>query len=70
MVVGTSRKLNVSTECNFLFVIMAQIVRNRIEIEQELILETDTDEAISSESESELDEHTVSACDNNNATEI
>jgi hypothetical protein len=36
-------------------------LRNRIETEQELILETNFDEAISSESESELDKHTMAA---------
>jgi hypothetical protein len=38
------------------------------EIEQELLLETDYDEAISSDSESELDEDNVAAGDNNNVT--
>jgi hypothetical protein len=46
---------------------MAQILRNRIEIEQELILETGCDEAISSDSESELEEDTLAVSDNNNA---
>jgi hypothetical protein len=38
---------------------MAQIFRNRIGIEQELILETNSDEAISSDSERQFDEHTM-----------
>jgi hypothetical protein len=33
---------------------MMEILRNRIEIEHELILETDSDEVISSDSASEL----------------
>jgi hypothetical protein len=44
-------------------------LRNRVEIEQELILETDSDEAILSDTESEFDEDTVAADDNNNVTE-
>jgi hypothetical protein len=43
-------------------------LRNRIEIELELILETDSDEAVSSDSKSELDEDTVAAGANNNVT--
>jgi hypothetical protein len=34
-------------------------LKNRIEIEQELILETDSDEAISTDNESEHNEHTM-----------
>jgi hypothetical protein len=45
-----------------------QILRNRIETEQELILETGSDEAVSSDGESELHEDTVAAGDNNNGT--
>jgi hypothetical protein len=48
---------------------MAQILRNRTEIEQELILQTDLDEAISYDSESELEEDTVAVGDNNNVTQ-
>jgi hypothetical protein len=47
---------------------MVRILRNRKETEQELILEIDSDEAISSDSESELDEVIVAVGDNNNAT--
>jgi hypothetical protein len=38
---------------------MARVLRNRIEIEQELISETDSDEAVSTDNESELDEHNM-----------
>jgi hypothetical protein len=38
---------------------MVQILRNRIGTEQELILGIDSHEAVSSDSESELDEDTV-----------
>jgi hypothetical protein len=51
---------------NFLLVIQMGILRNTTETEQELILETHSDEAISSDSESELDEDTVTAGHNNN----
>jgi hypothetical protein len=44
---------------------MVHISRNRVEIEQELILEIDSDKAISSESEGELHEDTMAAGDNN-----
>jgi hypothetical protein len=45
---------------------MAQILRNKIKIWQELISETDCDEAVSSDSE--LVENTVAAGENNNVT--
>jgi hypothetical protein len=38
---------------------MARILRSKIQIEQEVILEPDSDEAISSDSESELDNTTL-----------
>jgi hypothetical protein len=41
---------------------------NRVEIEQELILESDSVEAILSDTESELDEDAVAVDDNNNVT--
>jgi hypothetical protein len=44
---------------NFPLVIMTWILWKRIEIEQELILETNSYEAVSSESKSKLDEDTV-----------
>jgi hypothetical protein len=56
-----------STAHNFLLVITARILMNIIEIEQEN-LETDSDEAVSSGSENELDEDTVAAGGDNNAT--
>jgi hypothetical protein len=65
MLVETSRKLHFSQQNSFILVIVARILRNRTGIEQELILETDSDKAISSDSESELDEDTVET-DNNN----
>jgi hypothetical protein len=40
-------------------------LRNITETEQELILETKSDEAISSDSENELEEDTVATGDNN-----
>jgi hypothetical protein len=48
-------------EFNFLLVIMAHILRIATDVEQELMLECDCDEAVSSDSESELDEGTVVA---------
>jgi hypothetical protein len=46
--VGTSKETTfLSTKYYFILVIMAWILRNRTEIEQELILEVDPDEAIS-----------------------
>jgi hypothetical protein len=47
---------------------MARIFRNRIVIEQELILETDSDEAVSSDSENEHNEDTMAAEGDNNVT--
>jgi hypothetical protein len=62
--VGTRKKLqNIIS-----LVIMEQILKNRIETEQELILQTASDEAVSSESISEHDEDNVAADDNYNAT--
>jgi hypothetical protein len=70
MLAETSKKTKLlTTKYNFLLVIMADILRNRTEIEQELILETHSDEAISSDSKSELHEDIVAADDNNNANE-
>jgi hypothetical protein len=45
-----------------------QILSNQIHIEQELILETGSNDAVSSGSESELVEDNVAADDNNNVT--
>jgi hypothetical protein len=47
---------------------MVQILRTITETEQELILETDSDEGIISDSKSELYEDSVVAGNNNNAT--
>jgi hypothetical protein len=47
---------------------MAQILRNRMDIEHELILETVSDEAILSDHESESNKGTVAVSDTNNAT--
>jgi hypothetical protein len=47
---------------------MAWILRNRIKIEQDLILENDSDEAISYGIECELHEDTLAEGDNNNVT--
>jgi hypothetical protein len=49
MIVGTSRKLYLSiqsTEYNFFLLIMMQTLRNRTEIQQELTVETVSDEAV------------------------
>jgi hypothetical protein len=48
-----------STDYNSLLVIMAQILKNIIETEQSLILDTDSDEAMSSDSESDFHEDTM-----------
>jgi hypothetical protein len=57
--VGTNKKKTavLSIKNNFLLIIMAWIFRNRIQIEQELILETGSNEAISSDGESKLDNY-------------
>jgi hypothetical protein len=46
------RKLFLSTEYNFVLVVMARILRSRIGIEHWLISETDSDEAVLYDSES------------------
>jgi hypothetical protein len=55
----TSKKSIFVNKIYFSFSIVAQILKNIIENEQELILETDSDEAVLSDSESELHEHTA-----------
>lgn len=47
---------------------MVQILRNRTEIEEELIFDSDSEEAISSDSESELDENNMVVGYSNNET--
>lgn len=65
---GTSRKLFTSSKHDFLLIIMTQILEKRTETEHELILETQCDETVSSNSENELHEDTIAA-DNNNMTQ-
>lgn len=45
---------------------MVQILRNKIDIEHQLILVSDSEEAISSDMESELDEDYIAMNDNSN----
>jgi hypothetical protein len=54
-------------EFNIILVIMAHILRIATDVEQELMLECDYDEAVSADSESELDEGTVASvgCNSN-----
>jgi hypothetical protein len=47
---------------------MTQIWMHTKDIEQDLILESDFDEAVSSDSESEVDDVTVAACDDSFAS--
>jgi hypothetical protein len=47
---------------------MALILRNKIEIKQEVILETDSKEAVSPDSESGLIKTSVAAGDNNHVS--
>jgi hypothetical protein len=54
-------------EFNFLLVVMAYILRIVTDVEQELMLECDCDEAVSSDTESELDEDTVAALGGNSS---
>jgi hypothetical protein len=46
---GTSRKLFLQTEYNNLLIVMERIFKDRIETEEQLILETGCNEAISSD---------------------
>lgn len=56
---------------SFLLLVIGQILRNKLETERDLILETDSDEAISAESESGPDGDTmVAGINNKNASHI
>jgi hypothetical protein len=47
---------------------MTQILRTKRDVEQNLILESASDEAVLSDSESELDKDTVAVVDNGNVS--
>lgn len=57
-----------SEEYNFLPVIVTQILRNRNDFEQDLILESDSDEAVLCDSESDFHEDTVAVCEDSNVS--
>jgi hypothetical protein len=66
MLVSKSDNALLSTGNNFLPVIKVQILINEKDTEREPILVCDSDEAISSDRESEFDESTVVVGDNSN----